>query len=154
MSRVKILPGKDGPVVDEQYAKTQSRLKGTLRDYLTTLRSAPVSSPAVRIHRASKVLQQIYYAYREATWSRFCANISLPTRYDGLTIIREDPMKTGRRNGWFADFPQHYFKGKPEAKNKVLVMMPCHDIGVFKKLIEQLFAGQSQIAAKFKKKQR
>ncbi|KAI4659654.1 uncharacterized protein J4E79_006189 [Alternaria viburni] len=119
-----LLPGGKR-VIDERYAEHRHRLIGMLRDYLSVLRASP----------------QIFYAYREVTWSRFCAKISLPTFYDGLTIITDDPKKLGRKNGWFADFPQQYFVGNPEAKSKVLVISPCYDIGVLKKLIEQLFAG-------------
>ena len=138
-----LLPGGKR-VIDERYAEHRHRLIGMLRDYLAGLRASPVSSPGFRIHRASRMIQQFFYAYREVTWSRFCAKISLPTFYDGLTIITDDPKKLGRKNGWFADFPQQYFVGNPEAKSKVLVISPCHDIGVLKKLIEQLFAGKTQ----------
>jgi hypothetical protein len=52
-------------------------------------------------------------------------------------------MKLGRKNGWFADFPDQYFVCKPLAKEKVLAIAPSHDMGFFKKLIEQLFTGTS-----------
>ncbi|KAG9196530.1 hypothetical protein G6011_01651 [Alternaria panax] len=125
----------------DNFPKTRHRLNCAIRKYLTVLRSAPVSSPDLRIHRACYVLRKVFYAYREATWSRFCVSISLTTRHSGLTIITEDLMKLGRKNGWFAEFPQQYFVGNPTAKEKVLVITPCHDIGFLKKLVEQLFAG-------------
>jgi hypothetical protein len=54
-------------------------------------------------------------------------------------------MKLGRKNGWFADFPQQYFVGNLMAKEKVLAITPCYDIGFLKKLVEQLFTGMSTI---------
>ncbi|KAL1793184.1 hypothetical protein ACET3X_008166 [Alternaria dauci] len=125
----------------DDYAKTRRRLNNTIQDYLAVLRSAPVASPEVRIHRACYVLRKVFYAYREATWSRFCTSISLATRHNGLTVLTEDPTKAGRKNGWFADFPQQYFVGNPTAKEKVLVITPCYDIGFLKKLVDQLLAG-------------
>ncbi|CAN9397995.1 unnamed protein product [Alternaria sp. RS040] len=125
----------------DDYLKTRHRLKSTAKDHLTLLESIPVCSPDLRIHRACYVLREVFYAYREATWSRFCASISLATRHNGLTIITEDPMKSGRKNGWFADFPNQYFVGNPTAKEKVLAITPCYDVGFLKKLVEQLFAG-------------
>jgi hypothetical protein len=130
---------------DEEVVKTRHRLDRTILHYLAVLRSAPVSSPDLRIHRACYILRSVFYAYREATWSRFCAKISLPTRYNGLTVITEDLMKLGRKNGWFADFPQQYFVGNLMAKEKVLAITPCYDIGFLKKLVEQLFTGMSTI---------
>jgi hypothetical protein len=54
-------------------------------------------------------------------------------------------MKSGRKNGWFADFPNQYFIGNPAAKEKVLAITPCYDVGFLKKLVEQLFAGTCTI---------
>jgi hypothetical protein len=150
MSRQKILPG--GMIVrDEKHAELRGRFFNCLKDYLFEQRYAPVSSPGLRIHRASTMLQKIFFAYREATWSRFYSEVSLPTRFDGITVVMDDPEKLGRKNGWFAEFPERYFVNNIDAKNKLLVMSPCHDIGVLKKLIEQLFAGKSRMRVNTKK---
>jgi hypothetical protein len=98
------------------------------------------TSEEIRITRACLTLQRAFLAYREATWARFCKEVVTPSG-DGVTVcIVDDPTKTGRRNGWFCDFPDHLV---PDFafKYAVLTTMSSHEIGFLKKLIEQIFEG-------------
>jgi hypothetical protein len=93
-----------------------------------------------RIKRACQMVRAVFLAYREATWSRFCKEVMPPQGQSVAIVIIDDPTKTGRRNGWFCDFP-HHLVPDPVIRNAVLTTMSCHDIAFMKKLIEQMFEG-------------
>ena len=90
-----------------------------------------------RIQRASDTLQAIFFMFREATWHTHIWDVKC---LGDDIIIKEDPHKTLRWQGWWSPYPTLL---TPDAYDKaaVLTTMACYDVAHLKKLTEQVLEG-------------
>jgi len=103
---------------------------------------APLITEADRISRAADTLQQAFLDFREASWHSFYSRVIENSK---TIILEKDPSKAGRRNGWFARFPEHLVQNE-NAKKAVLTTLSGHELGLVKHLVDQLFEGMRCIA--------